>query len=80
MIKKVGNKFSIQQKVKHVCQDEEDYTIGIITGIILRKTSFHYLVTWGSGKNEVAHFEYEIEPINQTKDIVVKGFAVNSKK
>jgi len=42
----------------------DDIVTGIVTGIVNRKGGIQILVTW-SNREETAHFEMEIEPVEE---------------
>ena len=60
MARKIRNKFEIGSKVTHVC---DDTTVGIVTGLLVRKAHFNYL------------YEYELESVND-KQTIVEGFQI----
>ena len=71
MARKIRNKFEIGSKVTHVC---DDTTVGIVTGLLVRKAHFNYLVTW-KDRAEKTHYEYELESVND-KQTIVEGFQI----
>lgn len=50
-------KYQIGDRVAHVLDPEQR---GMITGIMLRKQSFCYLVTWKDKLEEKYHYELEL--------------------